>query len=664
MSCRNPAPLCALLVFLAGGLDAAPSLDVAALDAYVGDRVRSARNLLGIPGVAVSVVHEGRVVLLRGYGLADVATGRPVDPARTRFPIFSTSKAVTATAVMQLVEKGLVRLDDPVERHLGGLRLAGDAPGTVTVRDLLRQTSGLDETVTGLMVRPDQPALPLRAFLDATLPARLRPPGEAFQYSIGHNHTLLGLLLETVTGRSFDDVMEDSLLRPLGMPTASFRDPQGPDPDEALGYAAHRCLLGRPGPPVPTRIQVRPAGALRATAAEMARFMIAHLERGTADGFPMLRPETLDLMHARHHEVHPEVPGIALGFFHRGRILEHPGGPLPHFANLTLVPEARFGVFLAANTQSGALLAKALGFDLVERFFPDRALAADHGSPAPDGAGAGAEPTGPPVVAPDPAPGADLDLAAYQGVYRLGWYPHQGPTRLIALLPLFPEFRVHPSGPRELAFDLVGTPLRLHATHAGGDLFTRPVPDGNLAFQRDSTGRPHRLVGAFLAPHVGFLWSLDRIAWIEGRAVQLPLLVGLTLALLLAGPGLLLSLALRSLARRLEGEPVLRSGSGLRPALLASLAAWVDLALLAVPLVSILDSPTRWPGLVYGLPGKAAMLLSLWPLSPLLAGVTTWIAVRSARRATGSVACRLALSFTAAVTLIFVPFAFLWGLYD
>src|SRR3954452_8231688 len=106
--------------------------------AFVADQIRDT----GIPGGAVAIVRGGRVSTTQGFGTAD-STGRPVT-SMTPFTIGSLSKSITATAVMQLVERGSVSLDTPVQRYLPEFQLADDrAASAITVRQLLIQTSGL-----------------------------------------------------------------------------------------------------------------------------------------------------------------------------------------------------------------------------------------------------------------------------------------------------------------------------------------------------------------------------------------------------------------------------------------------------------------------------------------------------------------------------------------
>ena len=149
-----PAIALACLV-LALGLSTAPAVgaprpdapDFAAIDAYVQAEMQAAR----VPGLALGIVHGDQIVHLQGFGIAD-PSGRPVTP-QTPFIIGSTTKSMTAVAMMQLVEAGKVELDAPVQRYLPWFRVAdAEASARITIRHLLNHTSGLPTTPNGEFV--------------------------------------------------------------------------------------------------------------------------------------------------------------------------------------------------------------------------------------------------------------------------------------------------------------------------------------------------------------------------------------------------------------------------------------------------------------------------------------------------------------------------------
>lgn len=635
---------------------AAPrAVDPAMLAAYVDGAVTEARRVMGIPGVAVVAVQAGEVILARGYGHADLASGREVDPATTVWPVFSCSKPIVSTAILQLVDEGRLGLDDPIEQHLGGLRLEGDFAEPIRVRHLMTQTSGLDETITELLVPPGSSASPLGEYLARSAPPRVRPPGEIFQYSFGHNHTLLGRILETASGQGFDDRIEDSLLRPLGMPAATFRDHAAPGPHEALGYGALSCLRRVPTRADTARLQIRPGGGLRATALEMARFLELVLEGGVVDGRRLLSERAVEGLTHQAFTMDPALPGQTLGFFRQGQALEHAGGPFPHMSSMQLVPRHRFGIFFAANTQSGGRLMAALHRDLLRRFFPDALEEGERPSAAPGAP----EATTPRAATTASSPGATpsapapLDLREFEGVYRGAWRPRRGPAALMPLLATFPELRVRVSGKDTLSLGWVGWIFQLHARHVEGDRFDRGEDLGPLVFHRDAQGRPDRIYTGLLMPGTTFPFVLERIEPHQARDLQALAGALLILATLIAGP--LASLgSLLAIGQGRWTDAAFRAFS--------SLAATAALVLPLAPLAAVLDSPGAGPGLLFGMPASAEALAALAPLAAGLAFVQLGVAARLLREARARPLTRLHAVTAAAAAVGLVVWGRNWGL--
>lgn len=242
---------------------------------------------------------------------------------------------------MQLAERGKLRLDEPVK------------PWPFTPAHLLTHTAGFDVTLIGTATPDPSRVLPLGAL---RMPPRVRPRGEVLAYS-NHGYTLLGRLVEEASGQPFGHYMKAHVFRPLGMNRSTFSAP----PDLAMGYEN-----GRPAPPVHPHIA--PAAGLTTTASDMARFLIAHLERKD-----ILNAATFREMHRQHFTQHPRMPGITYGFFESfengQRALYHGGGIRGFMSGIYLWPEHRLGLFVANNGYDGDLVwAVAHGF--LERTFP------------------------------------------------------------------------------------------------------------------------------------------------------------------------------------------------------------------------------------------------------------------------------------------------------
>src|SRR5687768_12866954 len=137
---------------------------------------------LHIPGAVVVVVKDGRIIFTKGYGYADVEKKTPVIPEKTIFRIGSITKVFTATAVMQMVDRGRIKLADDVNQYLTGFKIPPTYPQPITFANLLTHTSGLDEISPGRRTDDESKVVPLGAFLKTRL-VRIRPPGEVISYS-------------------------------------------------------------------------------------------------------------------------------------------------------------------------------------------------------------------------------------------------------------------------------------------------------------------------------------------------------------------------------------------------------------------------------------------------------------------------------------------------
>jgi len=331
----------------------------------------------GIPGAAIIVVRNGKVVFAKGYGKADVESGRPFTPDQTIFPIASVSKLFTATAVMQLVDSGTIELDADANRYLESAKVPPTYPAPVTVAQLLSHTSGLDE-LPGRRVRSASELMPLGKFLSQRL-VRVHAPGELTSYS-SYGMSLAGLLVEEVSNTPFEGYLRQHIWQPLEMTDTSIAVP-GDTSRLATAYERD----GEKLLPIPYEIyQTPPVASILSTADDMSRFMMAHLDGGRFKDKRILSEAATERMHRREATMHPKLPGWTLGFqegdLNGLRILEH-GGDIGGFSTLlTLLPAHEVGFFIVHHLESNNLR-----FDvrqaILDRYFPDTR---DKKPPVPD----------------------------------------------------------------------------------------------------------------------------------------------------------------------------------------------------------------------------------------------------------------------------------------
>ncbi|MEZ4456535.1 MAG: serine hydrolase domain-containing protein [Gemmatimonadales bacterium] len=245
----------------------------AKLDAAV-EAALAARDL---PGAAVVVVQGDRVTYQKGYGLADLASGRPMTDS-TPIVIGSTSKPLTALAVLRLVQQGQLDLDAPVSGYAPDLRFADARAATMTLRHLLTNRSGLPVGFSGPAYRQppvtDADALERMAGEIAATPL-LFAPGDGYAYS-NRGWALAGYVVQRVSGRPIEDFMRDEVFKPLGMAgtTLAFWEV----PNLVTGYAEGRCV--EPSLAAVGDAGVWPGRDDRLDAADMGRPLAALLTRG------------------------------------------------------------------------------------------------------------------------------------------------------------------------------------------------------------------------------------------------------------------------------------------------------------------------------------------------------------------------------------------------
>jgi CubicO group peptidase (beta-lactamase class C family) len=218
----------------------------AGFGAWLGQRATAGQ----FSGTAL-VVHDGRVLLDAGYGLADRASS-VADTPQTRYCVASIGKLFTAIAVAQLVEQHRLSFTDPIGRYLTGFAPA--VADGVTVGELLDMTSGLGDVVLG---RPDPPAT-LAGMMQLIEAEPLQSqPGSTFLYS-NDGYIVLGALIEAVTGESYQRYVTDHVLAPAGMTHTSLTPYTPADvPGMAHGYA----LVGTGATAPPVWQDVSDAGA-------------------------------------------------------------------------------------------------------------------------------------------------------------------------------------------------------------------------------------------------------------------------------------------------------------------------------------------------------------------------------------------------------------------
>lgn len=331
-----------------------------------------------IAGAVVSVVKDGEVLLLKGYGVSDVASGEAVDPNATLFRPGSISKMFTATAVMQLVEAGKLQLDRDVNDYLDR-----DIPATfdqpITLRHLLTHTAGFEDVFKNVLLYRADATPTLESYVKQALPRRLFAPGSVVAYS-NYGVTLAGYIVQRVSGEPYERYLQSHILDPLGMAHSTFLQPV----PESIAAKAPQGYMAASQPASSFEfLGTVPSGALSATGADMAKFMLAQLGASSPGATEILRPETIAQMHEPGFRSAPELQAMMFGFYGESRngqrIVGHAGDLMSFHADLHLLLDAQVGLFVGMNSLgrdgSSTALRTALFKGFMDRYFP---------SPLPD----------------------------------------------------------------------------------------------------------------------------------------------------------------------------------------------------------------------------------------------------------------------------------------
>ncbi len=362
----------ALLLCLAVSARAAgPASPVSSSDlASYADKVLAAAYPADQPGAAALVIQDGKVVLRKGYGLASVELGVPVSPDMV-FELGSITKQFTAASILLLQERGQLRVEDDITKYLTDYPTHGE---TVTIEHLLTHTSGIP-SYTGLpewlpRVREDMTLQTLIAlFKDKPLEFK---PGEKWAYN-NSGYILLGAIVEKVSGKSYEQFVEEEIFAKLGMKHSRYGHAEELVPLRATGYS--RDDKGFRPAAYLSMTQPYAAGSLMSTVDDLAIWQ----EKGLGSE-ALLKKASLDRMFTP-HKLESGINtsygyGIGVTGLEGQRLIEHGGGIFGFVTHMVRVPEKGVFVTILSNNDgtetppdalSLRIVAKALGTPLEDR---------------------------------------------------------------------------------------------------------------------------------------------------------------------------------------------------------------------------------------------------------------------------------------------------------
>lgn len=330
-----------------------------------------------VPGMAVAVIKDGKVILSEGFGLRDVKNGLKVTP-QTVFAIGSSSKAFTATTVGILVDQGKLEWDKPVREYLPTFRLWDEfATEQMTPRDLLCHRSGLPRHEAMWYGSP---------FTRAEIFDRLRylEPNQAFRAVWQYQNLMFmtaGYLVGTVSQSTWEEFTRKNIFEPLGMTSSSFSiEDMKASPDHSLPYGEKKDKVEEI--PYKNIDAIGPAGSINSNVEDMARWVIMNLNKGKVGDKPVVSEASMAQIQSPQMVIQdpvflllsnfPEIyyPSYGLAWFitsYRGHTVLHHGGNIDGFsAMVSFMPKDNLGLVVLTNL-NGTFLPWAVMFNIYDR---------------------------------------------------------------------------------------------------------------------------------------------------------------------------------------------------------------------------------------------------------------------------------------------------------
>ena len=585
--------------------EGAKQLNSQDLNAWLDGYIPYAIARADIPGAVVVVVKDGQILTQRGFGYANTAKKQKVDPSTTMFRPGSISKLFTWTAVMQQVEQGKLNLDADVNQYLD-FKIPPFEGKPITLRNIMTHTAGFEEQVKDLITTNEKAAVPYDTLLKRWVPERVYAPGTTPAYS-NYATSLAGYIVSRVSGEPFDQYIERHILAPLGMQRSTFRQPL---PAHLKPLMAEGYQSGKDKPYGFEFVAPAPAGSLSATGEDMARFMIAHLQRGG----PILKPQTAQLMHARANQPIPGLNGMALGFYQHDingrRVIAHGGDTVAFHSDLHLFIDDGVGLYVSFNSagKQGAVgsLRQALFEEFADRYYP-------------------APVTTQPVVDAKTARENAEKLAGTWGSSRRGY------SSFVAIADLLGQTQVGVGEDGELIAPIVEQlSVRPFKWVAAGPMLWRNANSHELLSAKMENGKATQLSINTIAPIIVMLpvpWYLDS-AWL------LPLLYFSMAVLAIT----IILWPTRAIVRKRLGSTLALEGRDLKVyrwsriaaiAILGTLAAWFAMVTMMfddVSFGSALDALLILLGVLSFVAFVGGLLVMLWYLYSAWRGKWRWTA--------------------------------------
>jgi CubicO group peptidase (beta-lactamase class C family) len=428
------------IVFVAAILGSAvwaqsPTAPPADLDAYIASSMKT----FDVPGMAVAIVKDGKIVVAKGYGVRKLGDPTPVDEF-TLFGIGSNTKAFTTAALATLVDEGKLSWDDPVYQRLPGFVMYDPyVSHEMTIRDLLTHRSGMGLGEGDLLFWPHT----IYSREEIIYKLRFMKPASSFRSHYAYDNLLYmtaGQIVPAVTGTSWDDYVRQRIFAPLGMNHSNVTN-ANIKPGDNVAFPHSR---------MENKLQVNhfevldnagPAGAINSCATDMAKWVQLQLNRGKFtdhDGRLFSEQRSSEMWSSQTilpiGDPPPVLAGLkanfadyALGWglrdYHGRKLVGHTGGVAGFVSRVMLVPEENLGVVVLTNAEEGGAFDSIL-YHILDHYFAlpptDWIAAFKSREDAQEKEAAETMKKAEAARAADSKP--SLPLEKYAGIYNDAWY--------------------------------------------------------------------------------------------------------------------------------------------------------------------------------------------------------------------------------------------------
>jgi len=307
---------------------------------------------LKVPGAVVIFLSENGIFFSGSYGYSDLESKKPMNIEETLFPVGSISKLIVTLSILKLESEGLLKLDEDINKYLKTIQLSYPFGKPVTLAQLLTHTSGLDDFYLGSIVKTESLSANSNYIKDR-IPEAVFPPGERVRYST-HAFEIAAIVIEDLTGISFEEYAKENFLSPLKMNSSTFEQNSSLFQRVAEGYNLTGNILQHLDPDK-FRMQVNSSGGLISSALDLAR-LLSFLIGTDPEIITDLQKEK---MFEKQFSMNENLPGFCYGFYEKflfgKKVFNHGGEMFGYNSQITIFPEEKLAVIISYNESNSRM---------------------------------------------------------------------------------------------------------------------------------------------------------------------------------------------------------------------------------------------------------------------------------------------------------------------